>query len=175
MIASVVVFSILIWSSLEDLARRKFSNRMFLICFCSSLLTSLAAAAVRAPQSNVWPFLTQTLGLLGLQLLLALFLMVPLHISKVIAAGDVKIFVSIAPLLAWNQLHWVLILSLIWGAVFGLLKALRGQQLRSVFVNTISVMRRRPPPATELHQIPFAVALLMGWLTFFSFWGHSWS
>lgn len=98
--------------------------------------------------------------------LFALALSFPLFFLRILGGGDVKVFIVFSLCLAWTDVASVLALSLIWGALLGIVKAGLDGKLPTLYKN----MRGLVTPhlahdRTQLQMIPFTVALFCGWLT----------
>jgi hypothetical protein len=62
-------------------------------------------------------------------------------------------------------MFWTLVYSVVWGAVFGLVRAAMQKQLLALVRNTYKISGRQKVEAQELHKIPYTFALLLGWFT----------
>ena len=104
----------------------------------------------------------------------------PLVLSKVIGAGDMKLLAAAGILIGWSPALSVLFFALIWGAVFGVLHAVLSGNLRLLTRNLVSIVtradRNRPTESEgaglELNRIPFTVAILLGWMSYLAQQGH---
>ena len=101
----------------------------------------------------------------ALSLGLAFVLTLPLVVLRFIGAGDMKIFMALSLALHPPVVLKTLLYSLVWGAVLGLVQAVAKGQLRVLLYNMTAVFNKQKRQHIQTHQIPFAVALLLGWLS----------
>jgi Flp pilus assembly protein protease CpaA len=136
----------------DDLRSRKVHNELVLACFG-------LAAAFCLYDGGAAGLLT---GLMGLGA--AAMLTLPLVLFGVLGAGDMKIFMAFGMAVTWDAVIGTGFGSLIWGAVFGIFRAMLSGELKLLMQNMIHVAMKKP--AVELHRIPYTVALFMGWATY---------
>lgn len=137
---------------IDDIRSRKVHNELVLVSLAIAAAYSIYAGGLAGLGT----------GLLGMGA--ALFMTLPLVLFGILGAGDLKLFLAFGLATSWNAAVYVGIAALIWGAIFGILRAAAGGQLKTLFANTVNLASRKP--AGELHRIPYTVALLMGWLTY---------
>lgn len=106
------------------------------------------------------------LGQGGLAFLAALGLSLPLVLTRVLGAGDMKILMACSlcwdPMMVLDVLFW----SIFWGAGLGLLRAILDGKGLSLIKNVCGIFY--PPWKKEeqaFSRIPFTVAFLMAWLS----------
>lgn len=147
---------ILLVGVVDDLRSRKFHNWLFLVC---SLVAFVAMAIVGG-----WTSLyLSTLGFGA-----GFIVLLPLVLLKMVGAGDMKLLAAFGIAAGWNAVISVAIMSLFWGAIFGVVRVIIGGQLRVLLGNMVAIVTPRGSTARsslELHKIPFTIALLMGWLS----------
>ena len=153
-IPTVVATLILIAGMIDDLASRKVHNWLFLTCAGVALLTaSLYGGGAGALQ-----------GLLGFGAAVAILL--PLVLAKALGAGDMKIMAAFGLVTSWETVIHVAIYSIIWGAFFGFIRVLIKGEALNLIRNIFRIITRQKLQATQLHTIPYTVALLIGWMTY---------
>ena len=144
---------ILIAGLVDDLKSRKIHNVL--------VLALLAIAVVFAFINNG----VQALSVGFLASIVAILLTLPLVLVKALGAGDMKLLVAFGVLSTWNDVFWIVIFSLFWGAILGLIKAFIDKKGMALLKNTFNVATKRHLGTEGLNSIPFSVALLFGWFT----------
>lgn len=152
-IQKLSVLAVLGYSVWEDLRSRKIKNKTVLISF--------AICAVMAVTLGGLP----ALGWGLVSVMLALLASTPLFMAKVLGGGDVKIFAAVSVLLSAPEVVYTLLASLIWGALLGVLSAVLRGQGKALFQNVFAIFMRVKPQESQLHKIPYSVALLFGYLS----------
>lgn len=155
-LASITATLILLAGVIDDLRSRKFHNQLFLV-------TAAVAFAVATLTGGVSGLASATIGFIA-----GLAVLLPLVLLGVIGAGDMKLMASFGAIAGWNVVIDVAVLSLIWGALFGLLQVIFQGRFSLMVRNMLSVVSslgKEKNEAVILHKIPFTVGLLMGWLT----------
>jgi len=149
----VVSTLILLAGVVDDIRTRKVHNKLVLI------LAGVGAGAtlfMMGPQGLLW-------GLLAA--VCAILLCLPLVFTKVLGAGDMKLLAAFGLTVQWQTVMWVVVYSLLWGALLGIFRSiLRGEGLL-LLQNTLKIAGRQNIEANTLQKIPYTVALLFGWLT----------
>ncbi len=153
---------------IDDLRSRKFHNWLFIACSVFGFSFVLLNAGL------------QGLPIAALGFLAGSLMTLPLVLSKVIGAGDMKLLAAAGILIGWSPALSVLFFALIWGAVFGVLRAVLSGNLRLLTRNLVSIVtradRNRPTESEgaglELNRIPFTVAILLGWMSYLAQQGH---
>lgn len=138
---------------IDDLRTRKFHNWLFLVCTAIAFAMSVAIGGLSGLGTAVSGFVA------GLAVLL------PLVLTNVIGAGDMKLLAAFGAAIGWSATLDVAIASLVWGAIFGLVQVALKRQLGATLRNVFAIVKMEKREKMELHKIPFTVALLMGWLT----------
>lgn len=152
------IFFFLSVAAYFDLKDRKIPNALVIISFCFSIVLCFLTESREALSS----ILTS--------LLLSFALLLPVYLAKVIAAGDFKLFVAISPLLTANGTLEVFLHSILWAAAIGLIWMYRLGVLKNVFLNIKNIFSKTSRPSTtQLHKIPFATAMLAGFISFMIF------
>ncbi|MDX9731149.1 MAG: prepilin peptidase [Bdellovibrionales bacterium] len=144
---------ILIWSVIEDLRSRKFSNRSFLIACAVAVVLTVATGGAHA-------LLPASLGFAA-----GLVFFLPLVLIGVVGAGDMKLMAAVGILIGWHGVLWTGVYGLIWGALLGLVQIVVKGQLRTLIQNLTSLAIVRSKSGLQLHHIPFTAPLLLGWLS----------
>jgi prepilin peptidase CpaA len=148
---------ILIAGVVDDLRSRKVHNKLVLA------LAGFAALAAFAMWG--WHGLLYSL----IAALTAIALCVPLVMTGVMGAGDMKLLMAFAIVSSWNSVLWVLVYSLVWGGLLGVFSAVLRGQARLLLASTMSVALFRKQSQFPLHKIPYTIAIFFGWLTELSF------
>lgn len=151
--ATLVPSLILLVGVIDDLRSRKVHNRLFLAC----LGAALSFVLLRMGWSGFYQVL--------LSLSLCLGLLLPLVFVKMLGGGDLKLMVAFSLVCTPMEVFWVIAYSLVWGALLGLFQVILRGQAKELLNNTVKMATLRKPDETQLHRIPFTVALLFGWLT----------
>ena len=124
------------------------------------------AAAVLALANSFyffqWSGITQGLAGAGLALLLTL----PLVLVGVLGAGDMKLLIVFGLGTSYSAVFAVLVASFIWAAVFGLIYAVLSGGFRRMLGNMAAITKGENAKTLKLHQIPFTVAIVIGWMTY---------
>lgn len=95
----------------------------------------------------------------------ALLLTVPLFMGRVLGGGDVKLFAVFSFCIDPASMFYTLLYSLVWGAVFGIMRAALQRELLTLVRSTYRVTRRQKLQPQEIHSIPYTFSLLLGWFT----------
>lgn len=151
--------AILIAGVADDLRSRMFHNWLFLVCSFFALVAVLLSQGV--------PGLY--FGMIGFAAAFALLF--PLVVLGVLGAGDMKLLAAFGIATGWESVLAVTAFSLVWGAIFGLVKVLVSGQGRVLALNMVSIVSLKKRETLELHRIPYSVALLMGWLSHVAYRG----
>jgi prepilin peptidase CpaA len=144
---------ILLAGAIEDFRHKKFPNWMFLGGTALGFSVSAACLGWSGAQQGAMGFLA------GIALLL------PLVFMGAVGAGDMKLVAAFGAACGWPAALETAFFWLAWGAVFGVAQALLSGQGRAVVKNVAQMAGKRSSEGLELHRIPFAAALLVGWLT----------
>jgi prepilin peptidase CpaA len=145
--------TILVAGVVDDLRSRKFHNWLFLAC-CS---LALLAVLITQGWSGVY------LSVFGFGAGIALVL--PFVLMGMIGAGDMKLMAAFGIIAGAETVFSVAVMSLMWGALFGIVKIALSGQLKILATNMVSIVTLKKRENLELHTIPFAVALFFGWLS----------
>ena len=139
---------------IDDLRTRKFHNWLFISC-------SVFALAVMLIFGGMQSLLPAVMGFLA-----GIIVLMPLVLLRVIGAGDMKLFAAFGILAGWTAVLNVMVLSLVWGALFGVLRTLLDGKGRVLVHNLASLVTLKKREELQLNRIPFTVAILMGWLSY---------
>jgi prepilin peptidase CpaA len=144
---------ILLAGVVDDLRSRKFHNWLFLVCCAIGITVVLITGGV----SGLF------ISALGFGAGVALFL--PLVLFRIVGAGDMKLLAAFGILAGWNTVFSVAVLSLIWGAIFGVVRTMASGQTRVLIGNLAAIVTLKKREQLVLHSMPFTFAILMAWLT----------
>ncbi len=140
-----------------DLRSRRVPNKLILAGFVIACALNL--------YFREWSGLA--VGLIGV--LVAFFICLPLLLTKVLGAGDVKLLMLLGFLSDGSTVVGTFLFALLWGGCLGLTKALLSGNLLQLIRNTGQLVRTRASDQSpNLHRIPYTVALLLGYLTHIS-------
>lgn len=159
----VVPTLVLIAGIINDLKSRKVRNFLVLLL----LITSLANVYFFAGWEGFkWG---------GLSLLVALGSCLPLVLTRIMGAGDMKLLMAFSVGVSPISVFLVLIYSFVWGALLGILQAVLKGDGMNLLNNTLAIVTGGKKAVSEekLHRIPYTVALFFGWLTQLSLTGFS--
>lgn len=156
-LAEITASLILLIGAVDDLRSRKVHNWLVL-----SLL-GLAAAL----QLYVGGWMGLAMGALGAGA--AFLACLPLVLARVIGAGDLKLMVAFGMATTWTTSVSVVLWSLVWGAVLGVIRSIVAGDFTRLLAATYAVATSKERPAeASLHRIPYTIALIFGWLTVLS-------
>lgn len=115
-------------------------------------------------------------GLLGLKMgafsaVLALLVGIPLALARIIGGGDLKLLFLFSLSLHWSDFFRILLYSLPWALVLGLVKISLDKKLKDFFFNLYFLLRYRKSQGLEFHNIPYSIALFMAWLSLLTLQG----
>lgn len=150
----VIPSLILITGVVDDMRSRKVHNALVVGLFSAAVLGQFIFAGVAGLQQ----------GSLGA--LMAIAACLPLVLSRILGAGDMKLMVAFGMATSWQATLTVLIWSLVWGAVLGLTRAIVAGDFVRLLTSTYLLATRTKPPEAALHKIPYTVALLFGWMSY---------
>lgn len=144
---------ILVIGLVDDLRSRKVHNGVVLFSFGVAFVSSFFFRGFEGTIMGI-------AALLG-----ALMLTVPLFAGRVLGGGDVKLFAVFSFCLDPASMFWTLLYSFIWGALFGLTRAVLQKNLMSLVRSTYRAGRGQRIQTQEIHSIPYTFSLLLGWFT----------
>lgn len=151
LIASSVI---LVAGVIDDLRSRKFHNWLFLSCTAFAIVVTVIASGPSALVTAMMGFMA------GFAILL------PLVLMNIVGAGDMKLMAAFGLLAGWNAVIEVVVFAFVWGAIFGVVRALVSGHGKTLLRNLfLIVVYREKGQSLELQRIPFTVAILFGWLT----------
>lgn len=139
-----------------DLVTAKFPNKFFLIYTSLNFVLFILLHGF----SGV-PVSLMTFGI-------AVLLLAPIYFVKILGGGDIKLILSVSPVLLMDEFIGFLLMSFIWAGLFGLLRSLLGGNLRSLLVNTLFAAKK---VTVAEDGIPFTVGILLGWCSYKTFLG----
>jgi len=154
LIQKTILAALLIIASVAfDLKNRKVPNRLIVIGFTLAII----AVGVIDGRSGIWPAVAS--------LFTAVLFTFPLYSVKAIAAGDVKLLITLSLLMNWNTSVTMIIASMGWGAVLGVARVLIDGKGKQFVENLLAILKRAKPAQQNLSHIPYTVAILFGFLT----------
>lgn len=136
-------------ASTYDFLQGRFPNFLFVLFFIAG---------------SAWCFLTQSPIDAGYKIVLAFISLLafsPLYFFRVLGAGDVKIISVLVLFTSFTDASSIFAYSLFWGLLIGIFKLSLGGDL-NLFVQNFYLKSG----TTKSSKVPYAVALLLGWLTF---------
>lgn len=150
---TIIPTLILLAGVVDDLRSRKVHNWLVLTLAAVALASTFWFAGWAGLQS----------GIFGM--IVALVMTLPLVLGRILGAGDMKLLAVFGLACQWNAVASVLVLSIFWGAILGLMRAIVSGQAMTLIHSTLNVAMRRKPSEESLQRMPYSVALLFGWLT----------
>ncbi len=154
-LAWIVPTLILIAAVAEDLRTKKVRNSVVVGMIVVAFATALTIDGVTAIPWSV------------LAMLAAFLLGFPLFVLGVLGAGDVKVFMAVSVLLSWQGVLYVGAAALFWGAALGIVRSVISGDGKTLALNTWGLIRyQKKPEASQLHFVPFTVALMFAWLSY---------
>lgn len=152
-ITTFTASAILLAGVVDDLRSRKVHNSLFLTCTAVAFFAVLVSGGISALPMGALGFVAGIVALL------------PLVLMGMLGAGDMKLFAAFGMVAGAGSVINVAIYSLIWGALFGVLRAITSGQGKVLIKNMLSIVTLKERSQLELHKMPFTIALLMGWFT----------
>ena len=144
---------LLLLAVIDDLRSKKVHNSLVIVSFAMALLFIV--------------FFQGAQGIIpaALSMMTAALIIIPLYLLRILAGGDVKIFLAVSPMMSWEEILITVFASLIWGSILGLLQVFLKGQMKSFFANMMMIFHRSKIPAQKMHKIPYTVALFFGFLS----------
>lgn len=150
----IVPTLILLCGVINDIKSRKVRNWLVIALAMASLLFTLVTYGTEALSGSFLSMMT------------ALLICLPFVLTRIMGAGDMKLFGAFAIAVSVPAVINSFIYSLFWGMLLGVLSTVFSGQFKNMISNTINIAKLKNSEATDLHQVPYTVALLFGWLTF---------
>lgn len=155
---------ILVIGLVDDLRSKKVHNKLVLALLFSAFIATMVL--------NGPSFLPQA----GMSFLACSFLMIPLVYAKILGAGDYKLMLSFSLLGTMDEIFWVLVYSLIWGSILGLIRAAIAGQTKAIISNIFLIAYNKGKQGNlQLHKMPYTIPLLFGWLSHLVFTKQLWT
>lgn len=153
---SVLLPTLIIFISMfSDLKTKKVKNSLVLTM---GVLAFAVAVGLEGWKAVPWSLLSVST---------VFFFGFPLFIMGVLGAGDVKVLMAFSVLVSWDAAIFVGVSSLVWGAALGVAQSLVAGQGKTLVLNAWGVFRhQKSPERSELHFIPFTVAMMFGWASY---------
>ena len=164
---------ILLIASIDDMRSRKIHNRLLIIMliFVVPLVFLLNAWGLGMGEGLGEPGFSLTQGFKalmagGFSASLALLFGIPLALARFIGGGDLKLLSLVALSLHWQDFIQIVIYSLPWAVVLGLVKIILDKKLKDFLFNLYFLITYRKTKGLKFHSIPFSVALFAAWFSF---------
>ena len=153
-VINIVPTLILLVGVVDDVRSRKVHNWLVLALLGAAALSQVVFAGLGGLREGLFGAAAALLGCL------------PLVWARIIGAGDLKLMVAFGMATAWPISLTVILWSLVWGAILGLIRATVAGDLPKLLLSTYNVAMRRKPAENTLQRIPYTIALMFGWLTY---------
>lgn len=157
LIKYVAATAILIWAVVEDLRTRRFTNRSFLVASGIGLAIVIGASLY----SGTWIHIR--IALLGF--LTGVIFFLPMVLTKIVGAGDMKLMAAVGIMIGWESLLWASLYAIIWAGIMGVLQVILKKQGGAVVQNLLSFALTQKSNRETLHYIPFTTPLFLGWMS----------
>lgn len=136
-----------------DLKTKKIPNRLVLVTLVVSV---------------IWIFISQ--GLSGwlnivISFCAAMIFLLPLYLTRAVGAGDIKLILALSPLLDWQGLLLMILFSLIWGGLLGILRVVLRKEWSAFSSNLKMILVQQKPNEKSLHTMPYSIAIFFGYLS----------
>ncbi|MCB9073709.1 MAG: prepilin peptidase [Bdellovibrionaceae bacterium] len=148
--AFLIPTSLLMVAATFDIRFGKFPNWLFIISFFAGVLWLALSGDIKM-------FLVS----FGYSILFFIAL-TPLVYFKAFGAGDIKLLLSLSLFTGVITAATVLVYALFWGLLMGLIKIMLSGQF-TTFIQSFLLRN----PQVKNQRIPFVVAILLGWFSFF--------
>ena len=153
-LATIIPSIILLGALVTDLRSHKIFN--------SWVMISIVLAACNAFYFFGWSGLQEG-AIAGL---VVLVVMIPLVLIGALGAGDMKVLFAFALTSTFQEIFSVLIFSILWGAVIGIVTAIFKGQIKRLFGNTLGILTGKVHDTSQFQKVPYTAALILGWLTY---------
>lgn len=153
MVATLVPTLILLIGVVDDIWTKKFHNKLFVGSLVFAGVFCLATGGLTQLGIGIISFVT------------VFVVMVPMVLLKIVGAGDLKLMLAFGLASNWQDVLGVLMFSLLWALVFGLIKAALDKKLLLVFKNVGNMVSKKSVDMNSLHRIPYTVPLFFGWMS----------
>lgn len=152
-IALFAATAILIAGVVDDLRSQKFHNWLFLACSAFGLAVSIGVSG--------W----NGLFIASVGFAAGIVIPLPLVLLKSLGAGDMKLLAAFGLVAGWEAVLSVAILSLFWGAAFGVIRTIINGNGKVLANNMMAIVTLKERQSLPLHRMPYTVALFVGWLS----------
>lgn len=154
--SKMIIYIILLGGAIvQDLLWRKVKNLYVIAALVAAFLFQTTQLGFHLSTAVT---LIQSFGM-------ALAIGIGLYAIRILGAGDIKIFAATAVLLPFQNIPMIYFYSLIWGALFGVIRYILSGKVMTLVQNMISITNPVARKAMEMQTIPFTVAILLGALT----------
>ena len=143
---------ILIAGLIDDIRSQKIHNWLSVSCLILAIVVVGLTTGLDGLKNGLWG------------MLIALAMTLPLVLARVLGAGDMKLLMAFGMATDLYSVFWVVMYSLIWGAMLGVFRVLLQKDILSLLKNLATIVTSKNSQKTELHSIPYTVAFLFGWL-----------
>lgn len=152
-VANIVPTLILLVGVVDDIRSRKVHNWLAIGLLIAAAMSQFVYAGIGGVGQ----------GLLGAGA--AFLACLPLVKARIVGGGDLKLMVAFGMATSWPIALSVIVWSLVWGALLGLIRATVAGELPKLLMSTYNVATKNKPPEATLHKIPYTIALMFAWLT----------
>lgn len=153
-LSTSIATSILLAGVVDDLRSRKFHNWLFLLCS----FIALFAVAYERGWSGIWGG--------GLGFATGVGTLLPLVLIGAIGAGDMKLLGAFGIIAGWQTALTVSLYALVWGAVFGLTRAIVTRHTPALAQNISHLVLFRQSAGLRFQKFPYTIAIFLGWLSY---------
>jgi prepilin peptidase CpaA len=161
----IILASLLLLAGVvTDLRSKKVPNALIVVGFVLALI----AIAVMDGKGGYWPAFAS----LGTATIFAF----PLYYLRAIGGGDLKLIWVVSLLLSWNMVITMILASLVWGALLGIIRVIVAGKGKLFLQNLLAIIKKNRPADDKLSHVPFTIAIFFGFLTSLSLLasGFSW-
>lgn len=137
----------------NDLRSRKVSNKLVVAGLIAGLVLMMATQGFHG-------FL-----LAGFSFGTAFIAVLPIYLMRILGGGDIKLFLAVSVLLGWKAVLITLFTSFIWGSILGVVQVILKGEGKAFATNMMALANRAKLSETQVHKIPYTVALFFGFLT----------
>lgn len=138
-----------------DITSRRVSNRfvLFSAIVCFSLQVYLYGIG------GIIPSLTS--------FAITFMALLPLYMLRVFGGGDFKFFVALSFILSPWVTTDIILLSILWGGLIGLIQTLISGEAKNLIYSTYFKIKGLSRGLSTDFKIPYTIAYLLGWLTWY--------
>ena len=149
----IVPTLVLIGAVITDLRARSVYNSYLIAATVAVLVNSFAFFGFDSFQIAAFGF--------GM----AVILTMPLFTARILGGGDAKLLMVLGLSTSYVTILNITVWAFFWASLVGFIYAIINGSAKKLVLNTVSIARGRKVPPAEIHHLPFAVAILLAWLT----------